>query len=56
LRVIPNPLFRVRNLSGFEAQKKEGFLTRRSGFGMTTLFNFFKRSGPRKKLIWSGFW
>jgi hypothetical protein len=31
--VIPNE---VRNPSGFEIQKKEGFLARRSGFGMTT--------------------
>jgi hypothetical protein len=34
LLVIPNE---VRNPSGFVSQEKEGFLTRSSGFGMTTL-------------------
>ncbi len=38
--VMPKPLLRVRNLSGFWSQEKEGFLTRRSGFGMTAFLVF----------------
>jgi hypothetical protein len=42
LFVIPSA---VTNLPGFETQKKEGFLTRRSGFGMTIIL-FFPRHVP----------
>jgi hypothetical protein len=35
--VIPNPLLRVRNLSRVSIE--EGFLTRRSGFGMTVFLS-----------------
>jgi hypothetical protein len=42
LLVIPNE---VRNPSGFQSLLKEGFLTRRSGFGMTARFFFFATWG-----------
>jgi hypothetical protein len=38
LRRHSDPALRERNPSWFECRKKEEFLTRASGFGMTTLF------------------
>jgi FAD/FMN-containing dehydrogenase len=45
--VIPNE---VRNLSGFEIRKKEGFLTRRSGFGMMVFWIFLHSHHPSARI------